>query len=329
MSDGTRNFAVGVTALLALAGLMTLVMLFGNVPLLVEDVYRVQVLLPYSGGLNESNRVSFSGIDVGRIDTIELRDPPGSGVLVTAAIRSEYRIPAGTVARVSSGFIGGSPTLGLDASHLTDAQRREFLPTDGSAVLDGKVTTMASAMGEALGGPLGKLDKVAASFETLSAEWTAVGANLRALTDAVDPAAVDGGEAPGNLTTVIRRADATIAELRAAVAEVKQLIGDEKLICDLKATASNVASVTGKLDRGVEGLLERYGATADAIAEAAAGVKATLDQARTGEGTVGKLMSDPALYDNLNDAAQRLGEATAELKAILEKLKNEGLPVKF
>ena len=51
--------------------------------------------------------------------------------------------------------------------------------------------------------------------------------------------------------------------------------------------------------------------------------------ARTGDGTVGKLMKDPQLYDGLADAAKRLDEALAKVNLLLDKIRAEGLNVEL
>jgi hypothetical protein len=53
------------------------------------------------------------------------------------------------------------------------------------------------------------------------------------------------------------------------------------------------------------------------------------DKARKGDGTVGKLLNDPALYQNFNDAAERIQKAVDEMKLLIEKWKAEGVPVQF
>ena len=52
-------------------------------------------------------------------------------------------------------------------------------------------------------------------------------------------------------------------------------------------------------------------------------------KASDGKGAMGKLLNDPALYDNLNDTAERIGQTADELKLLIEKWKAEGLPVQF
>ncbi|MEY2716247.1 MAG: hypothetical protein RIT24_2590, partial [Planctomycetota bacterium] len=51
--------------------------------------------------------------------------------------------------------------------------------------------------------------------------------------------------------------------------------------------------------------------------------------ARSGKGTVGRLMQDPQLYENLTDTARRAEEAVAKLNLLLDKIRAEGLGVQF
>lgn len=48
-----------------------------------------------------------------------------------------------------------------------------------------------------------------------------------------------------------------------------------------------------------------------------------------GDGTIGKLVNDPRLYEELNEAAQRLTVTLRDLQAMVRKVKEEGLELKF
>jgi hypothetical protein len=58
-------------------------------------------------------------------------------------------------------------------------------------------------------------------------------------------------------------------------------------------------------------------------------VQRLADQASSGEGTVGQLMSNPDLYNALTDSAVRLKATLAEIELLLKKVRDEGLDVKF
>lgn len=329
MTERGRNFAVGLTAMAGLVGLAGLVALFGYVPELLERGYRVTVELPHAGGLYASNRVTLSGIDIGRIESVRLAADPTDGVIVVALIRSDVRIPSDVTPRVSAGLFSGGATLAFDAGDRKAQAAGYYLPTDGSALVAGTVSGLADTLTDALAEPLDSLRRITERFEALSRQWSQVGADLHELLAARTTTDVDEGRAAANLSTVLQRADRDLAELQRTIDGLNAILGDEKLMADVRALASNTAQLTGKLNEGADRLLERYVHIADELAEAAGAATQLIEQARAGDGTVGRLMSDPALYNNLNDAAQRLGTAMREVNVLLEKLRNEGLPVRF
>ena len=54
-------------------------------------------------------------------------------------------------------------------------------------------------------------------------------------------------------------------------------------------------------------------------------MQTTLNEAREGKGTVGQLMSNPALYNNMRDASERLNAAMRELQILFEKWNTTGI----
>ncbi|MCX5661459.1 MAG: hypothetical protein NTW19_17400, partial [Planctomycetota bacterium] len=226
------------------------------------------------------------------------------------------------------------------------------LPTDGSAVLHGEAPSAAgqfarefkTALEETLKGPMGELEKFRAEFHGLSAQWTQVGQNMAQLTNpGVTPAQVDAGQAAANLASVLARADQRLKDMQLALANLNKWVGDEKLRTDMQAAAAGVRRAADKFDQSAEQvgqltrsskesidkLSARYLAVADDLSAAISSARKTLDQAREGQGTMGQLLNNPALYNNLNDTVQRVDKAMVELRLLIEKWKAEGLPVRF
>jgi hypothetical protein len=48
-----------------------------------------------------------------------------------------------------------------------------------------------------------------------------------------------------------------------------------------------------------------------------------------GDGTVGRLLNDPRLYEDMREAAERLSITLRDLQAMVRKVKEEGLELKF
>lgn len=58
-------------------------------------------------------------------------------------------------------------------------------------------------------------------------------------------------------------------------------------------------------------------------------LEAIIAKVSKGDGTIGKLMNDPRLYEELNEAAQRLTVTLRDLQSMVRKVKEEGLELKF
>ena len=334
MNEGPQNLAVGITALLALVVLAGTLLLFGQAPRWLSDNYLVTITLPQSAGLGVGSRVRMNGVSVGEVRDVELISPPGQGVRIQATLRSDIRVPRGATLGVETPLIGGSASLILGVESLTEAQRADLLPTDDTATLAGDLVGagMMDQMQAVLEKPMAKLDRVADSIERLSAEWTAVGANLNRMTEHRNLDDVNSGVAEANLSSVIARIDARIGEVEKILTAVEKLVTDPRISSTLDRTQSAVdelGDAATTFGRSVDQLGTRYVALADELAAAVTSIKSAVDRVDRGEGTLGKLMTDTQLYDNLNDAAERLGLMLDEAKLLIEKWKAEGVPVRF
>lgn len=364
MTDRSRHVIVGITALGGVAGFIGLMVLFGYVPNFLEKGYTVTVRMPEAGGVTEGSRVKLSGIDVGRVLTVQLDEPASKGVIIKALVRHEFKIPVGVEGTVEQALIGGSPALSLDITHLDPNITHESIAQDGTAEIKGKVSSLTGQLAEqmqsALAGPSEKIDVLIGHFETLSLEWTAVGKNINELTAARNPADVDDGKAAANLATVLARADARLGEMKELLVGVQGWLNDEELKKDLRTTMANVRDASGdiktvaadfkvvttdakqisgqlkgtvtKLDGvldtaggNIDQLTKRYIAVADDMSRSLNAMHKTIEQARTGDGTVGKLLNDPALFNNLNQSAKRMDEALKDLQLLIKKWEKEGL----
>lgn len=332
MDERRRNIVVGLTTVAGVIGLVALLMLFGYLPGFLERGYLIRVELPRAAGIHPDSRVRYSGIDIGSVESVRLQEPPETGVVVTARINPGVRIPRQARASVVSQLLGGGASLDFSLVEPLppDAQ---YLPTDNTAIVDGDIpdlaSTLAQELRDALEEPVANLERVSTQFEQLSREWTQVGANVNRLLEARDPAAVDAGEMAGNVATIVARLDQRLAELRTVLAGVNAYVADEQLRDDIRQTAANAREITASVDQNLETLVEHYVAVADDLSQTLAMMRATVEQARQPDGTLGKLLADPQLYNNLNDAAQRLQQAIDEARLLVEKWKSEGLPVQF
>lgn len=337
-----RNLAVGLTTLAGIVGLAVLMLVFGYVPQLTRDVYTVQIRMERSGGLNPDAQVTLAGIEVGNVTEVRFADGgPAAGVVVLAEIESAYRIPEGSQVRVTRPLLGGGSIAHIHppALHGTQPATLASLPTDGTAVLTGREASMLPELEE----PLESFTAITADFSDLADEWKKVGGNLNDLLAGRELAAVDAGDAVANLSTLVQRIDARVAEARQIMAGVQDLVGDQEMRDDIRATIRNAADVSDAVGdtvrtaretlaetrENIDDLKKRIVVVADDLSAAIGDARAVLRQAREGEGTVGELLNNPQLIDNLNDASTRLQKLLDESRLLIQKWKSEGLPVQF
>jgi phospholipid/cholesterol/gamma-HCH transport system substrate-binding protein len=347
MTERKYSMIVGVTAIIGLGGVLVLMLLFGYVPGWAERGYKVKVVLANASGLTQGSRVKLSGLDIGRVVSVNFLGLAQQGVEVVTLVRNDVAIPAKVRVRAESPLLGGSPSLAFDIPRIPPEELQETLPTDGTATINGESLTLVSQLaGElqaAMSGPSQDFTRMADSFNRLSDRWVLVAENLNKLLEIRSTQDVDTGQAMGNLASVLSRADQRLMELQDVIEGMNQWVSSSELRGDVFTTADNLKQFTEKLNTTIETanvlmdhaihdmdrLTDQYVVLADDVSTTMRSARNVMDQAAVGQGTVGKLLSDPSLYDNLNDSAARLQQVFDELQLLVQKWKAEGLPIQF
>ena len=343
MTERTRNIAVGLTALVGLIGLLVMMLLFGYLPQWLEPTYQVRVHLPHAAGLTEGSRVRLNGIDVGTVDNVQLARGDRAGVFVTTNVREGVQIPENVDTSVYRPMLGGGPSIEMNATRPITPQT-DFLATDGSAMVKGETSTFVDNVTRqfraALREPMDQFEQLSDQFEEVSTQWADVGENMNNLLEPRPIESVERGDAKANLSTIVQRADHRLAELRTVLDGVDRYVNDDDLHKNVRETVANARELSESLDERVKKLSEqvssdvsrlrqRYTALADDLSGAVQSMQTLTKEAEQGEGTIGKLVKDPQVYNNLNDTVQRMQKAIDELRLLVQKWKAEGVPVQF
>ncbi|WP_428386605.1 MlaD family protein [Mucisphaera sp.] len=336
MSEATnqRDLAVGLTAGAGLIGLVALLMLFGYVPGFFESGYQYRVYVDEAAGLYEDSRVTISGLDVGKVTDVHFRDAFGSGV--EAIILISEKLPRGVEAEVkATSLLGGGSVINFTYEPTPD-EPTVFLPFDGSEIIDARIASPTDALAGLLDEPMARFDAISDDLTRVLNEWADLGENLNLLVEPRDAADVEAGLSTSNLATVLQRTESSLMEAEQTLAAFRELVDDEVFREDLKQTASNARTLTERAETTIQSLEETVSGTIEslerrlvAVADDLSGTIATaselLSRVNEGGGTVGKMLNDPALYDNLNDAAERLKAVMLEVRLLVEKIQAEGV----
>jgi phospholipid/cholesterol/gamma-HCH transport system substrate-binding protein len=332
MRERMRNALVGLCAIGAIGGGSALLFFFGELEPAFASRWPLEVAFNEAGGLRKGSLVTLNGVPVGSVEQVRFWGDRDQPVLVTAAIDDDVKIPEPSVASVQASLLGSGARLELTAAlPLRDPPRH--YPTDKRPLLRGRVQQLDDRIIEQLDT---RLDPVVRSF-------TDLGALARSLNDLVKPGEDGAPPDPESLRTAVRRLNDTLANADGALASARRWLDDEQLATDVRDAAHGAS----ELMRDATVAANRIGAAADSITADARALRESalpvLDRAsvaledldrllvaaRTGDGTVGRLVKDPALYEGLADAARRLDDALVKVNLLLDKIREEGIDVEL
>jgi phospholipid/cholesterol/gamma-HCH transport system substrate-binding protein len=269
--------------------------------------------LPQTGGLGANARVTYRGIEVGKVTSVDLT--PAGAVVARLSLLKDADLPAGVESQVHSASVIGEQYL-------------ELLPTDES--VDG---TGASEAGQLKSGaqiPVAKKNAVPVDagtlLETLDGLIRSVDANnLRTTVDELSTAFA-GARQP--LSDLLDGGNALVGDAQANLQQTKALINNlgpvlqtqTEVAPQLRQISTNLRSFTGQLkvsDTALRSLLDQTPAATDQLIALVKDIHPALPQvlanlAATGEvlrvylpGIKQTLVLYPALLSTLMLTAER------------------------
>ena len=160
------------------------------------------------------------------------------------------------------------------------------------AVLGGCTLNMLSGLMAKVGGMVPQLEQVVAKVDTLVATLNALVSNP-------------------NLPLIIENAELVTENLNKSTEQLNQLLRNDipQMTGTFTKAGDNVAQLTDKMNR-----LDLQ-ATLDSVNQTISSVHRMMEQMQSPDGTLGKLMNDPSIYDNLNHTVQSADSLVTDLKA--------------
>ncbi len=352
MKERTRNIAVGLTVIVSLILLGALVLIFTGVPELLQRGYLVKMRFPVTYDIATGDDVHLRGIRVGKVIGVSFADPrdPTQGVIFTARIDGDVRLPANTKAVVfTRGLVGkGYLELAPEGEAPLDRDTGKplaHLPTDGSAVLEGihrgselfppelsaafeDVSKLAKTLNEALGPSAEDKAPATPTSQTSTAPTQPTVGGLRGtivrLNRALDSlnTILGSGENQSNMK-------AAISAMAEAANSTSEAMKEFKLFADqARQSAKDISGFAGSAGEKFDVLAEQLIQDAEDISRLMVTLEQTVRKLESGEGTAGKLINDPQLYNAMLDATQRLTELLTEARVLVDAWRASGVELK-
>ena len=276
---------LGIFVALAVVATVVIIEMLGGPEHFMRG-YRLKAQFNNVQELKEGDRVKMAGVEVGRVEKIQLE---GEKALVVMKMKHNVRVKTDAVATIKFTGLMGQNYVGIDFGSAST------YAGDG-AMLESKEQPDLSVV-------MAKIDDVASGVQNLTKSFSGLKID-ELLGPFVD--FMKDNRAP--LTATISNIDSVTAQISKGQGTVGKLIYDQTLYDTAMATVSNLQSTLADAQVTV------------------AHARAVVDQINEGEGTVGKLIKDPTLYNETTSAmiqAKEILEKVNQGKGSVGKMIND------
>lgn len=272
---------IGITGVVALVALFLGINFLKGVNLFSSSE-KYYISFANSKGLTKSSAVYADGYKVGIVSDIQYDYNHPGEVVVEIKTDKGLRIPKGSSAQLDEAILGGCTLNMLLATNLREAYH------PGDTICGSDVNGLMAKVG----GMVPQLEEVVAKVDTLVATLNTLLSNP-------------------NLPLIIQNAELITENLNKSSEQLNQLLRNDipQMTSTFTKAGENVTTLTGKLNQ-----LDLQ-ATLDNVNQTIASVHNTMEQIQSPKGTLGKLMNDPSVYDNLNHTVQSADSLVTDLKA--------------
>lgn len=246
------------------------------------------------GGIQPASHVMISGVKVGSVVDVKLNEDPSKGVELTLSIDKQYRIPTDSKAEIfSDGLMGGK------AVKILYGSSSEFTPNKGTIQSKESVDLMDMASTELTG----LLEKVKGIMDNLAVTLNGINGLMAQNTETITHIMSNVDGVTGNVNSMLAKEKQHLEQAFASLSEFSKALGDNA--SEVDAIIDNMSAFSGKLAESnlvteIEGVVNN--------------LNDVLASVNDKNGSIGKMLSDAELYDNLTSASNNLSVLLEDLK---------------
>lgn len=252
------------------------------------------------GGLQVSKPVLVNGFQIGRVSELTLL--PNGQILAQFMINPEYEIPKNTIARLESTDLLGNKAITFDLGNSKE------IAADGDTLSANTQKNLAEQVQ-----PIQKkAEQIISRLDTM----------LASVNSTLSP------EFQRNFDRSFASIANTLATLEGTTRKVDALVGSQSdhiagIIANLESISTNFRNNNEKINT----VMNNINNVADNIAranfaetiqnanKAVNDLQTVVNKINSGQGSIGLLINDKKLYDNLNSSAANLDKLMIDLKA--------------
>jgi phospholipid/cholesterol/gamma-HCH transport system substrate-binding protein len=287
-----RNMIVGSIVLIAILALICMIGAFGELPLIVTKhrSFDVFVQFPNAPGIQKNTPIRYCGYQIGKVFRVE---PP------------KRLIHLDTGKAMNQVKVGLAIDNKFEHTIPSNVEIRVMKRSMGSSYVE-----FVNPAAEPTGFITREIKKTFQGGIGSSTEFIPkdVQEKLRVLVDNISTVAID----------------------------LHEIVGDRQNQKNIKSSLENFAIAASQAEETFKSIQTFSKTGQNAFSSVSEGLNDTLKQVRVtlnaineGEGTVGKLVNDPGLYENLLESSKELQIAIEQLKLFLTESREKGLKIDF
>ncbi len=336
MDERVLRFRVGVVVVAAAIITIILITLLGAWPSPFKPRYTLHIVFPEAPGVTIDTPVRKSGIQIGRVSDVELKE--AGDVVLTLKIDAKYPIRANELCRITTGSLVTGDAI-LEFARSSNPALGTNILTDGEYLTNGTVETNPF---QALANMQGEIASALDSIEGAGNEVTTLARSMNTLI----------GSKENELANIVDKTAQSLDSFNKAMLAIDDVLGDQQLkgklhdsldqvpdlLTQFKATLSdfqntltkfngvaaraevnlaNMENLTAPLGERGEEIAQNISDSIEHVNELLGNVAELSKSLRNKDGTIGQLINNPELYDRLNRTLAEVEQAVRRIQPIL------------
>lgn len=274
---GFDDLKVGLFVSAGLLLAMIIVFMIGSESRFFQRQYTLFTNFETISGLRVGAPVQLAGLKVGYVDGIRFpEDPAQQEITVVLRIQKRFqnRIRTDSVATIETQGLLGDKFIYISVG----SEAQSIIPDGG--ILPAKETTSIFALAEKAGQIMDNIGEVS---ETINEMLTSV----------------KGKKGEGDIKAIVSSVRKSVEQIEKGKGLAHAILYDPKGEEVVSNLAGTMKSVHGILEGAEEESKGKMGGLIINLRHASADLREILDSINRGEGTLGKLVTDPTLYDEV------------------------------
>lgn len=297
----SKEIKVGLSIVIAAVVFFAGLRFFQNVPIF-KSSYALKTEFEDAGGLVAGNPVLMKGVNIGTVETVRL-DLKDQVVRINFRVEEDVSVPEGSYAEAT----GFSALSGVRLSITPGPASNPSLPP-GSTIPgppEGGILEQLSNAGPRLVQSADStLTDASVAMQALSQKLNNPNSNLNSLIQALDATSRNLADATDQETL-----GRTLDNLRAVTEDLRRLSGESEAAED-SLSQNNLGQTMARLNRSLD-KLDRNLANLERSTVALGDIT---EKMNNGDGTAGRLINDPSLYNKLDSAATQANSLLRDLQ---------------